>query len=167
MSTIPNDERKEFFDPRRRALLFWIPSAIFTAITATLAATAFRFLRPRADTHAALGQAGNWTPLVNATTLSGDQPTLHKLSFEKVAGWSIERQERAVFVLSEGLVLSAICPHEQCEVAWSAEAAEFLCPCHDSRFSSEGKVLSGPATRDLDAIPTRVENGVLQVRLEA
>jgi Rieske Fe-S protein len=166
MPSIRKEERKEIFDPRRRTLLFWIPSVVCASIAATLFATAFRFLRPRAAVHNADNAAGNWMPLVNASSLSGDQPILKKLTVEKLNGWSLAREERDVFVLPGGRVVSAVCPHEQCEVAWSTQSREFQCPCHDSRFSPEGKVLSGPAVRDLDELSSRVENDLIQVRLD-
>lgn len=40
---------------------------------------------------------------------------------------------------------SAICPHLGCIVKWDEERREFPCPCHASSFTSEGKVIGGPA----------------------
>ncbi len=167
-TTLRRREPKEIFDPRRRSLLLWIPSALFAGIAATLATAAYRFLRPRKDEDVGSPQtAGGWVAVAPLSTLSGDQPVLQTLLLERRAGWSLAREERAIYVLpgTERRVVSAICPHEQCDVAWSAQTREFLCPCHDSRFGPEGSRLTGPAVRDLDALPTRVENGVLQVRL--
>ncbi len=44
---------------------------------------------------------------------------------------------------------SAICPHKGCKVEYEHEAREFFCPCHDSRFALNGKVLRGPAKTSL------------------
>lgn len=49
-------------------------------------------------------------------------------------------------------VLSKKCPHRGCNVDYNAENNEFVCPCHQSKFNIEGKVLQGPATEDLDKI---------------
>ena len=80
-------------------------------------------------------------------------------------------QERAlrgqpVFVLPGGdrRVLSAVCPHEGCEVDWSGERREFLCPCHDSVFRADGARLSGPAQRGLDQLATRVNGDTLEMQ---
>ncbi|HLO42152.1 MAG TPA: FAD-dependent oxidoreductase, partial [Phycisphaerales bacterium] len=44
---------------------------------------------------------------------------------------------------------SAVCPHLKCVVRWNATAREWNCPCHGSRFDPWGRVLTGPAVRDL------------------
>ncbi len=41
--------------------------------------------------------------------------------------------------------LSAICPHLGGVVRWNAEAKSWDCPCHGSRFDTEGTVLNGPS----------------------
>jgi glycine/D-amino acid oxidase-like deaminating enzyme/nitrite reductase/ring-hydroxylating ferredoxin subunit len=47
---------------------------------------------------------------------------------------------------------SAVCPHLGCLVQWNGAEKTFDCPCHGSRFTPEGRVLTGPATRDLRPI---------------
>lgn len=156
----------EIFDSRRRTLLIWIPSAILAAISATFTAAAYRFLRPQTrEAEAGQNSSGTWAEVAELSALAGDGPHMRKVLVEERAGWSLRREERTVYVLAgEGhQVLSAVCPHEQCEVAWSMETKEFLCPCHDSRFGPEGARLSGPAETDMERLPTRVENGVIQV----
>jgi Rieske Fe-S protein len=44
---------------------------------------------------------------------------------------------------------SAACPHLGCIVHWNAAAASWDCPCHGSRFDYKGRVINGPANRDL------------------
>jgi nitrite reductase/ring-hydroxylating ferredoxin subunit len=51
---------------------------------------------------------------------------------------------------------SAVCPHMGCLVVWNQVERTWDCPCHGSRFSSDGTVMRGPAERDLD--PVRVAN---------
>jgi Rieske Fe-S protein len=164
-----DDARREIFDPRRRRLLLWMPAAVFGSIAAALGLTAFRFLRPRAD-GAASGAAGPdaWLPLGPVDALNGDHPVALKVAVERVHGWASVRDERAIYVLprADHRVVSAVCPHEQCEVVWSEGSREFLCPCHDSRFGPEGARLAGPAERDLTRLPSRVEGGVLEVLID-
>ena len=44
---------------------------------------------------------------------------------------------------------TAVCPHLGGILQWNAEEKSFDCPLHGSRFTTEGKVINGPATTDL------------------
>ena len=61
------------------------------------------------------------------------------------------------------VALSAVCPHLGCAVGWDGAAGNFLCPCHDSRFSPEGTKLIGPSERGMDELPISVVEGRLQL----
>ena len=78
----------------------------------------------------------------------------------------ITNEEHNVFVLpaKNNQVLSPICPHEGCEVLWDGQRNQFACPCHESYFAADGARISGPAPRGLDALPSRVQDGNLQVQ---
>ena len=45
--------------------------------------------------------------------------------------------------------ISPICPHQGCLVNWNKTHSAFICPCHGARFGADGKVLQGPATKNL------------------
>ncbi|OGC06398.1 hypothetical protein A2V82_16175 [candidate division KSB1 bacterium RBG_16_48_16] len=42
-----------------------------------------------------------------------------------------------------------VCTHQACTVSWQSSSRIFQCPCHGSRYDSNGKVTQGPAPRAL------------------
>ncbi len=60
------------------------------------------------------------------------------------------------------IVFSGKCPHLGCGYKWRSTkkySMAFLCPCHLSIYDIAGTVLTGPAPRALDVLPTRVTPG--------
>ena len=49
-------------------------------------------------------------------------------------------------------LLSPVCTHMGCHVVWNTVENTWDCPCHGSRFTPSGQVVSGPAEAPLDKI---------------
>lgn len=64
------------------------------------------------------------------------------------------------------LAYSAVCTHEGCDVTeYVADEKALMCFCHFSKFApcEAGKVVAGPAPRNLPYLPLRSNNGELEV----
>ena len=61
-------------------------------------------------------------------------------------------------------VFSPVCTHLGCQVFWDKTRSQFVCPCHNSIFTKDGALVSGPAPRGLDTLPSTVKGGVLSVK---
>ena len=156
-------KRNESNTPSRRSFLLLFPLTIFAGIFSSVGVAAFRFLRPRI----ASSSNENWIDVALLSELKGDAPVGKKIATDQVTGWAVTREQHQVYVLPGNRVLSAVCPHEGCEVAWDSSTNRFSCPCHESYFSADGTKVTGPARRGLDALPSRLKNGNLQVLYES
>jgi glycine/D-amino acid oxidase-like deaminating enzyme/nitrite reductase/ring-hydroxylating ferredoxin subunit len=61
-------------------------------------------------------------------------------------------RKRAVYRDETGSlhVLSPVCPHLYCHVAWNEAERSWDCPCHGSRYTGEGLVIQGPSVKNLE-----------------
>ena len=58
--------------------------------------------------------------------------------------------------------MTAICTHEACTIT-GFESQTFVCPCHGSRYNTNGVVLTGPAVSSLRQFATQFSNNILTI----
>jgi cytochrome b6-f complex iron-sulfur subunit len=60
--------------------------------------------------------------------------------------------------------LTANCTHQACVVS-GYRSGTFVCPCHGSQFTTDGRVVAGPAPTALRQYATQFSSGVVTVAL--
>lgn len=61
---------------------------------------------------------------------------------------------------------AASCPHLGCAIHHEPSSGQLVCPCHGARFNDRsGAVLAGPSPAPLKALPWRMDDGWIVVRL--
>lgn len=99
-----------------------------------------------------LGEANKAPALTDAAGLQPGQVTLApgEGTVIDVAG-----ESTAVYRDANGQLhsLSAVCTHLGCTVEFNAAETTWDCPCHGSRFVTDGTVIHGPATTNLPPGP--------------
>ena len=97
-----------------------------------------------------------WIPIGKLDSIPIDKPTPFAFTRTQVNGWERTGTSFGGFIIRRSadpkdiLILSSRCTHLGCSVNWHADANEFICPCHDAKFSKEGKVLDGPPPKPLN-----------------
>lgn len=89
-------------------------------------------------------QYGDWfTPgeMKKLDELSRDEGVILREGVKKIAVYRDQQNTLHVH--------SAFCPHLGGCVRWNSNEKSWDCPCHGSRFDGCGKVMNGPAKRDL------------------
>ncbi len=112
-----------------------------------------------------------WINLGPASSVVPGVPTPFKWSRRVEDGWVKTTQSGTAYAVQlegqELKVLSDVCTHLGCRVTWDPNRQLFVCPCHDGFFMADGRVSSGPPPKPLISLPYRIENGQIQIRLEA
>jgi menaquinol-cytochrome c reductase iron-sulfur subunit len=154
--------------PARRSFLGALLAVGAAGIGALLAVPLVRFaIHPLQATTTET----KWSDIGNVNEFPvGKLPVKRLIKVEQLDGWRKIVSEKAVYVTTNAAgqlqVLSPICPHLGCSIAWSEAQRNFLCPCHVGIFAPNGSHISGPPPRAMDGLETNVENGILRVRYQ-
>ncbi len=60
-------------------------------------------------------------------------------------------------------ILSDVCTHLGCKVKFLEERKIFQCPCHKSEYSIYGKVIKGPAKKNLKRLKFKILNNKIKI----
>lgn len=60
------------------------------------------------------------------------------------------------------IALNSMCTHQGCSVEWQDSA--FACPCHGSKFNTDGSVAEGPATEPLAPYEAIIDGDLVLVK---
>ena len=119
----------------------------------------------------AKGTGGKWSDVGSTSEFEKiESPVIKTVTLVQRDGWREVVSTQSVYVnrAKNGKlqVVSAICPHLGCSVAWQASQGKFVCPCHGGQFGPDGAHISGPPPRGLDILNAQVNDGKLQVQFE-
>ena len=80
----------------------------------------------------------------------------------RLDGWKLTSEKKTAWVVQlspdKVVAFGPQCTHLGCAYHFEEGAKNFLCPCHNSVFSLDGRVVSGPAPRPLDRYESKVVN---------
>ena len=109
----------------------------------------------------------SWIDAGDISQLTPGQPTALSFQENRLDGWKVVTEKKTAWVVKNAdnkiVAFGPQCTHLACAYHWEASADKFVCPCHGSEFSVDGKVLMGPATRPLDRYATKIDNNRLQL----
>jgi menaquinol-cytochrome c reductase iron-sulfur subunit len=154
--------------PGRRSFVLALFGLSGAAVSALLAIPLVRFLTFPLRKSATDTTWSNVGPVQDFASLTA--PIAKTITLERRDAWQTTSSQTAVYVLpSKGgqfRILSPICPHLGCSVRWVGDQNKFICPCHSGSFTADGERIAGPPPRSMDALESKVEDGMLKVRYQ-
>jgi cytochrome b6-f complex iron-sulfur subunit len=115
----------------------------------------------------------NYLPGVQAKDTAGNPIAVNTFLMTVKAGErpsvkGLAAPDMDYLVITEGpkiapYAIKPVCTHLGCTVEWKAAQNRFVCPCHGSQYDSQGRVVHGPAAKDLPLITVVIKQN--QIRL--
>ena len=110
-------------------------------------------------------KSGEWIEVGDIGRLAPLSPVELTFRRTRVDGWKVISEKSTAWVVKSAdnqvTAFGPQCTHLGCAYHWEEGKGQFLCPCHTSLFSLDGKVVAGPAPRPLDRYQTRLNGGKL------
>lgn len=141
----------------RRTFFLSVIYSLWGLITAAIAipASVYLLFPPNAR------KRGDWVEVGDLTQLRLREPEEVVFRRNRVDGWKVISEKTSTWLVklsdNEVVAYAPQCTHLGCAYHWESGSKDFVCPCHTSAFSVEGKVLTGPAPRPLDRYSTKVD----------
>ena len=147
----------------RRGFYLAVINGLGALITAALALPAAAYLLVKPKTAA----KSNFINVADLTQLQTGVPKEVVFQRKRLDGWRVVDQKNTAWVVKTDdknvVAYTPQCTHLGCAYHYDEAQKNFLCPCHTSVFSIDGKVVSGPAPRPLDRYAVRIEGTKLLV----
>ena len=103
----------------------------------------------------------------DVSQLTAGAPVEMSFQENRLDGWKLITEKKTAWVVKEPnnqiVAFGPQCTHLGCAYHFENSQNQFVCPCHNSVFSIDGKVVSGPAPRPLDRYETRLQNNQLEI----
>jgi menaquinol-cytochrome c reductase iron-sulfur subunit len=147
----------------RRTFYGVVINGLMGLITAAIAlpAAAYLLLKPKSD------KKSQWVDAAEVSALKIGKPEEVVYRRTRVDGWRVLNEKTTAWVVRTDeqnvIAYTPQCTHLGCAYHWEAGSNQFLCPCHTSTFSIDGKVTSGPAPRPLDRYVTRIDGNKILI----
>jgi cytochrome b6-f complex iron-sulfur subunit len=137
---MPNDSKTEQFDNtvNRRQFFVKLGLGSLGIAAAGTVAFAYQYLEPNVLYEP--------SPVVNLG--KPERYGLNSVMLDVNSGIYIIHSQEGFFSLS------AVCTHLGCLTTWQPEINMITCPCHGSKFSQDGAIVTGPAPKPLPWLKT-------------
>jgi menaquinol-cytochrome c reductase iron-sulfur subunit len=150
----------EVHEQSRRRLLIASIQAMWLAISASLGGTVFCYLLlpPK------VRRPDIWSDLGDISGLPEGEPVEMTGRRNRTDGWRLASEKTTAWVVKtqrEIVAFAPECTHLGCAYHWDPAKDRFVCPCHASSFSIDGRVTDGPAPRPLDRYDVKLEGNRL------
>lgn len=149
--------------PSRRSLFTALIYGLWSLIGAALAAPAgvYLFFPPRVK------KPEEWVEAADLSRIGVNDPEEVVFRRNRVDGWKVASEKASAWIVkvseTEAIAFEPHCTHLGCAYHWDQQKKHFVCPCHTSAFSIDGRVLFGPAPRALDRHEVKIAGGKLLV----
>lgn len=111
--------------------------------------------------------ARNEAAAIGWTRAAGRSGSAVRYPIPEADGVSIDRDAQVILVRWQDVVyaFALSCPHQNTALRWREADGRFQCPKHKSKYSPDGRFLSGRATRGMDRYAIGRDGGEVVVDL--